>query len=438
VADPVSFAIPPLHYRGFPVSNSRVVLVLTALVAACGGGSPQVVDLATRDSAGITIVENPETGAWPADFSWQLHEDLRIAPRGDDPLYSWEMVAGVVEDSRGNVLVLDAGAQAVRVYDSTGSYLRSIGGPGGGPGELGMAGGLLGGMFAGTADSLMVVDLGNMRVNRYAPDGSPTGSVPVSIEGGVPAKWAVLPDGRLLQQRSPMVMFDPSAEPGANRIVVTGPDGAERDTVALLPEGQILDMSKGIGGMAPRLLYPESHWDVTRDGGVLLGESSKYEFQLRDPDGTVRMIVRREWTPRPVSAADRDRIIAGMTKGIAAAAAGNPQFTAMMDQMMENIDIAPTLPAYGGLRAGPRGTILVQEAAIPEDSTADGLPTADSSTDTGWTVFDRDGRLLGRLRLPEGHRLLLVTETSLFTVTETEDGEPVLVRFVTEPLDAER
>lgn len=121
-----------------------------------------------RTVDGVTVVSNGKkpvkVKGQPASFS--LQEELVIG-QSDDPEKSFSQVTALAVDDRGTVFALDFKDQKIKVFDRTGKYLYSIGKPGQGPGELGMATGL-----QLSHDGLLLVeDATNRRLNVFRPTG---------------------------------------------------------------------------------------------------------------------------------------------------------------------------------------------------------------------------------------------------------------------------
>ena len=74
---------------------------------------------------------------------------------GDDPNLIFGDIRGIQAASNGTIYVLDFQATEVRAYDPDGQYLRTIAGPGEGPGEITEANGIL---LSG--DTLVVIEAG--------------------------------------------------------------------------------------------------------------------------------------------------------------------------------------------------------------------------------------------------------------------------------------
>ena len=87
------------------------------------------------DSAGVTIVRSTSSTDSPALF---VSNPVLTLGGKDTPEESFYRVtsANVGTDDNGNMYVLDADAYQVQVFDSIGRHLRTLGGQGGGPGEL--------------------------------------------------------------------------------------------------------------------------------------------------------------------------------------------------------------------------------------------------------------------------------------------------------------
>ncbi|GIW50956.1 MAG: hypothetical protein KatS3mg081_0311 [Gemmatimonadales bacterium] len=86
--------------------------------------------------AGVPVVRNPAAGIWDSETSWRLEPDLKIGGAEASGPAVFGQVLGLEVDGRGSMYVLDGHASEIRVFDSSGSYVRSIGRLGRGPGEF--------------------------------------------------------------------------------------------------------------------------------------------------------------------------------------------------------------------------------------------------------------------------------------------------------------
>ena len=159
-------------------------VALVAVVAGCVTAGSDWEGSVT-DSAGVTIVANTEQGMWGEGDAWTLTQELKVGAL-DDPDYQFAQIGFIAVDGHGSMYVLDAQAQQIQVYDEAGTYVRTIGGPGAGPGELGPGAVFL---LIGSGDTLLVPDMGNQRVNLYGSGGENHGSFPLSFQDGIPLAY---------------------------------------------------------------------------------------------------------------------------------------------------------------------------------------------------------------------------------------------------------
>lgn len=95
-----------------------------------------------------------------------LTEEVTIG-KGDNPDESFSEVGALVVDQDGNIYALDSKDRRVKVFDKAGKFLRFIGKPGQGPGELGIPTGI---QFT-TENNLMIEDTTNRRLAFFKPSG---------------------------------------------------------------------------------------------------------------------------------------------------------------------------------------------------------------------------------------------------------------------------
>lgn len=89
-------------------------------------------DVEVRDSAGVEVVRylDPRVDAVPAELGLRIGV---VDGREDEQFHA---ITGVATDAGGRIFVTDVGANAVRIFDRDGRFVRRIGGPGQGPASL--------------------------------------------------------------------------------------------------------------------------------------------------------------------------------------------------------------------------------------------------------------------------------------------------------------
>jgi hypothetical protein len=396
-----------------------------ATIGACGAGS-DVWEGTISDSAGVAVVTNPEAGLWQAGDGWVVREELAIGEVEGDPDYLFGSIAGVCVSSRGDVLVVDRQAATVRVFDPDGVLVGTLGGPGSGPGELSNT---LSGCYVGPGDTVAVPDLQLNRVTRYALDGGVVESVPFDIGDGIPIRWSMLPDGRLVAQVR-FGLLDPSQLGVPDALVAAAPDGALEDRILELPASDVIGLRSG----RPRytLLAPQPIWTLGDDGSVWVTDGRDYRIVRYEPTGAPTRIVSRTIAAQPVSDLDRTAIATGVERTFPA-----PLITSVLG----GINVAPTFPFVFALAVGPEGTLWAQRFR-PPGSAGQGMRDAmefgprdaevflaDVNLRLGapeWDVFDAEGRYLGIVALPEGFEAFQFAGDAIYGVWR----DPMQVEYV--------
>ena len=396
-------------------------LLLMVGIAACGGDGPATgAEPVVRDSAGIRIVENPATGSWSDGDQWTLEEELRIGVSSGDPELQFGSIVGVDADGEGRIVVLDAQARRVRVFDAEGTLITAFGRTGGGPGELSQ--GLLqppSGLFVDSEGQVAIPDLGNQRLARFDLDGEALESPSLALEEGLPMVWTRSDDRSIYQQVRRMNMTGGNPLDGISDDIVRLDAGAGTgETVLTLPAGESVSM--GAGGMPEiRIFAPEPVWIVLGDGRLVTGLSSEYSLAIQDSEGATRAIVRRDVERRPVSDRDEQTLMDVFRTAWEEQAQVPPE---MISMLMEAIQFEEYWPAVARLMSGPDQTLWVQRVepqAAMGDLTAEALQAGDIGS-RFWDVFNDQGEYLGVVELPERFTPFRFVGEALYGVTRDD------------------
>lgn len=373
-----------------------------------------------HDSAGIIVVTNPESGLLPAATGWRLEEDLRIGVVDGDPVRQFGRIAGIAVDGGGRIYVLDRQAREIRVFEADGGFVRTIGRPGSGPGELASPSAVL----LGTEDTIFVPDTRNQRVQRFLPDGSEAGSFPIAVPGGIPMEWRIRPDGLLLVEVRTLPAT--RAPDGDERILVLllTPDGVVRDTVLEMRVGEAMRIQDGQPHMT--VFAPEPMWAQLVDGRVATGRNSEYRLEIRTPGGRLERVVQKPFERRPFSESDHRALGQLLREHFD----GQPpsQGTA---RMLESLSYGDHHPVFASLFGGPGETLWVQRArhvaslepADMEDFNVRAMGSPE------YDVFDRVGRFVGTLAAPSRFRPMLSAGEHVYGAQRDELGVHHVVRL---------
>lgn len=382
------------------MNSGRPIIVLLALLAAgCAAGEGGADwQGSITDSAGVTLVQNPAEGLWGPDDAWTFTETLRIGTAEGEPEYQFGAIAGassVAIATDGRIVVLDVQGQHLKVFAPDGTYERTIGGPGGGPGEIGPGASAV---LLSPGDTLLVSDVGNQRGNLYLMDGTYVRSFPINFADGIPFRWESARDGRIVVQMRRLAFPGSTAPPDSMDVIaVRNLDGTVGDTLMSVRSGGTVSFSGGTPEW--NLFSPEPLWALYGDH-LLYAVNDNYRIGMYGFDGSLERAIEKPFTRDPVTEGDQN-VIKDMFQRLFVDQGVPPQFAS---QLMSRVHFADNYPAFGQMLAGPRGTILVQLVQpLSQLSEAEqegfNLQAGDLGSRT-WDVFDAEGRYLGAVTMP--------------------------------------
>jgi formylglycine-generating enzyme required for sulfatase activity len=164
--------------RAVERAGATAFLLLALPVGGCGAdvpdqGRPVTSGAVVRDSAGVTVVESRGADRPLSLVATRVAE--LVPPDSGLTAVPW----GVVADPRAGLIhVADWTGARVVTFDADGSYLRTLGREGSGPGEFRSPAAL-----ALEADGTLVVwDVGRAVLSRWSPEGKPVGEERAPVE----------------------------------------------------------------------------------------------------------------------------------------------------------------------------------------------------------------------------------------------------------------
>ncbi len=367
-----------------PVAVAIAAPLLGLLVGCSGDVGGGRVAPTVRDSAGITIVENPAEAVQAAP-EWRIVTPPFLdigAVEGSDAEQLYRVV-GAGRLPGGRIAVANAGTHEFRFYGPDGELLRSVGGEGEGPGEFRSMSSLHG--YRG--DSLVVDDWRLRRAQVFGPEGGFGRSVPLDQgeEYGNLRIRGILDDSTLLVRTSVMVRPDE---------METGVVQNDLPHLRLDPQGSLLGE---IGELpeAPRFLevgertvsLMDLPFGVTPDlavneTGFFFGTGERYEVELFDFAGRLQRLIKLDVHVQAVTPDDLERY---RTRRLGAVSESRRPG---IERMLERVPFPDSMPAYDALEVDEAGNLWVRDY-VPE-----------WEAETRWIVFDPDGAVLGTLRAP--------------------------------------
>jgi hypothetical protein len=350
--------------------------------------------VAVTDTLGDTIVVRTVAGsAWRAA---ELELELLVGRTVGADHEMFGEIRGLAVAPSGDIYVYDHLVPAIRKFGPDGTYLRTLGRGGGGPGEYkGSDGGI-----AVLADGrLLLRDPGNGRFTVFGSDGQ-------YLEA-----W---PGPRGVTTITPPVagthggfLTRVLARGSSAQVARHAGDGSVIDTVPI-PIREVavpnLEARTRAGALQtlPLPLSPSAIWAMNRDGEWFTAVTGHYEVDRWRTDGTV-LRVALDRAPVPLSpeerAAERERAADLIHRLV------DPGWQWTGPPIPE---IKPVLRRLYGADDGRLWVLLHQPGLpLPQEPGPDGRPRpAQFREPVVFDVFDADGRYLGEVRAPEGFALI--------------------------------
>lgn len=361
-----------------------------------------------RDSVGITIVENARP-LFGDDFPILLSEEPRLdLGDADAPLeYQYESIEDAVSIPGLGYAVADRRRNQIFFYDESGNHRRTVGGSGGGPGEFQALGSL-----RVLGDSLLAFDWRTGRLTIFDLDGDllattqleetedsfhPIHTYNLSGVLGrdlVVAPWAIMPLGH-----SDVGPYWDSAA-----VLIYGLDGSVQRE---LPEPYLTEMFVGTQGISGRPFGSRTAIAV-QDDRLFLGTGQTFEIRVFNAAGTLERIIRRSWTPRPVTSAVVDSLIDFRVRQAGVTSRADPRVEGFR-RMLESAPIPDQMPAFSWLLSDPQGRLWVREYQAPYEDVAQ-----------EWSLFDREGAWIGSVSMPNRFDVRAFGETEVLGVWRDE------------------
>ncbi len=403
-------------------------IVICLSFAACGGDTVPPPEPVVRDSAGIQIVENPDVG-WEPAAAWVVSDtpSLDLGSVDAPPEHQFLQVMGVASLSDGRIVVANAGTQELRWFDADGTLVVSAGGEGQGPGEF--TGLTSVGVLPG--DSVIAYDGRQRRFSIFDESGVFVRSAPLEDDDRpgmrFPVFMGMLEGGSFVMVGRDLQTEGMTEGPvlAAMPVYVYGSDGTIRDSVGTFHGWEALvtiRRSEQVVGMSiGDRPYGRTTTVASIGDGIVVGTPDAYEFEIYDPDGALRSIVRLARSNAPLTGADIDAFVASQVED---EAEGNLQRE--YRRLATEIDFPDTKPAYASaMRGDKQGNVWVPGFMVDD---------GERSHPPRWAVFDRGGRYLGELEMPRRLRVLEIGVDNVLGIWRDEFDVEHLRRYeITKP-----
>jgi hypothetical protein len=346
-------------------------------------------------------------GRWAGEQAWRLSARpvLSIAPTGEGSAPALHRVVGAVRLRSGGIAIANGGSNQLLRFHDDGTFIASVGRSGDGPGEFGALAGLI--QYRG--DSLALFDASGSRISILASDGSLGRTIPIRLSA-LPEVVGTFADGSFLVRNDPITIRSAIWRDTAAYVRVA-PSGEGGDTLGLFPtqERFLIDVDgRPIPGNRPFGRRTQSAVD---SAAFWIGTAGSFEVTRHGLDGSRRRVVLPGDRPASLS---RHAIEVHEREQLEAAE-GTPAYP-MVERVIDSgrIPYPETVPPYGRMNVDPDGNLWVRDASVPCASR--------------WTVFDRQGSLLGTVEAPCGFTAFQVGRRHMIGVQRDDlDVESVQV-----------
>ena len=347
--------------------------------------------------------------------------------------HEFSAISGFRELADGRVLVSDGIDETVLRIDLRTGKMDTLARSGSGPGEY-KSPDLL---FETPAGGTLLVDLGNARLSFYDAALKYKESMPIAKGEPGRGMMMVMPQGVDAQGRLYMqaIMRDPEGGRSDSGAVLRYDrvKGAA-DTVAKLRMGEVTVTSSGgpnnrSMSMQPVPLSPEDRWGVGADGRIAIARAANYALEWVGGGKPAVKGPANPFTPVPIRDADKKEYIEDGANGLSIMVQnengrmsvrmgrGGPRQAERDDaERIKNLKWPATKPAARNVVLSPTGEAWVERYVA-------------AGAARSYDVFGADGKLVRKVVLPAGRRLVGFGKGVVYLRETTEDELSYLEQY---------
>lgn len=375
-------------------------LVVLSVGAACADGSPV-----------------PDRPVWPVERTTTFGDAEGPGALSD--------VFSVAVDAAGRTFLSEPQFARVVAFDADGSFDRVLGARGQGPGEFQIPGGL-----SWHGDTLVVTDF-RLGLNLFGPDGTFARRVSFQGAAGGNASFPTIPvvllaDGAVMAVTPVASSAVTSGQVGEEVLFRTDEAGAVLDTVVVVPlAGRLVDVT--LDGRVRSQAHPLA-WEPLAvlpphaTSVVVVERTPAPGGATRDSVKIVRVDLHGDtvasgvlpYVPLPVSSAQVDSVADAL--GTRWAEGADRPTAPAVDAYRDQVAWPASFPPVTRALAGDDGSVWLRREGPVGDSVA-------------WDVLDAGLVYTGRVHVPTGLDLKVVTAAAIYGIERDALDVPVLVRY---------
>jgi hypothetical protein len=342
---------------------------------------------------GVTVISNGKKPTPPKGqpATLKLTEE-QIFGLGENPDEAFSEVTAFVVDAAGTVFGLDSKDRRVKVFDRSGKFLRQIGKPGQGPGELGTPANLQ----LTNDNNLMITDATNGKLSIFKLSGEHIKDISTAGRLGF-VSMSIDAQGNFLGQEM-------GVSPGENKMFYE----IKKFDASLKPLFTLNKVEFAIplpgSGTKINVLEMVSVYQFDASGNILFGRSNAYEIKVYNPEGKHIRTIQKDFTPEKLTQQDIDEMLERLSSVPTGA------------QVKDLISFPETFPPFQYFVLGDQGRLYVR-------TFAKGKAKGEWMVD----VFDPEGRFIAQFITKADLRI--IKEGKAYGIEETNDGFRVIKRY---------
>lgn len=275
--------------------------------SACAADRNPSVSTQTLPGGGLWV-RNSGPAVWDdePDSRWRLIEEVRIGRLDGQGPDVFSLVGAIREDGGGRVWIADVESRELRVFDQSGTFLRTVGRRGDGPGEFSRLSSVLvgpeGNIWVDSGSRWEVFDTSGVWLARHALDSNLSGGVRAWTPEGqlLEVGYENLPGGSFMDRRSYYASH--SLDPSGTLIA------GDTFPTPTIPDYEAVTWRTPDGTGTIINPLPLSHLPGSRlgpDGDLWIADGAGvYAIRRQTLGGDTLLIVEREFESFPVTEAD--------------------------------------------------------------------------------------------------------------------------------------
>ena len=239
-----------------------------------------------EESDGVVIIKNPKKPIYGEEV-FSIEEDLSIGVAEGPEEYMFSKIDSIAVDEQERIYVLDSREKHIKVFDSTGVYVTTVGRKGQGPGELAGPRNLC----ITNQNQIMVPDATNLRITFFSLEGEYSNDIGTPprrlLEAKVDSRGNIIGVEIVIDEENPrheLRMFD-----------------SDLNVLQSFCSSPLPDMNN-LNPFMPMLT-----WDIYNYDRIICGWPDSYEIEIYDTAGNLTRKIIREYDPLEITEEDKEK-----------------------------------------------------------------------------------------------------------------------------------